>query len=59
MKLISSNPVATAELSKLADILSETVIASYFYEEESKAQKDEIICTSLYGNGGEKPVWMV
>ena len=51
MKLISSNLVANAEFSKFADILSEIAIAPYFYEEESKIQKDEIIYARLYGNG--------
>ena len=51
MKLISSNLVANAEFSKFADILSEIAIAPYFYEEESKIQKDEIIYVRLYGNG--------
>ena len=43
--------MATAECSKFADILSEIAIAPYFYEEESKIQKDEIIYARLYGNG--------
>ena len=54
-KLTFSSPVATADkffkFSKFADILSEIAIASYFYEEESKTQEDEIIYTRLYGNG--------